>query len=79
MNRIPSQKFLEMRAQHRRHHWERERRNNGWNYAQAAKAHGITLREWGMLECGVSPEDLRAGLYPRASGGRPINRPSSIP
>lgn len=68
MNRLPSQKFLDMMAQNRRHHWERERKKNGWDYAQAASAHGITVREWAMLECDVTPAQLAQGRYPAKKG-----------
>lgn len=50
------------------HEWQRDRQRNGWNYAEAAKFYGISIREWAMLECGTTPHELAAGLYPRAGG-----------
>ena len=79
LKRIPSVTFETLRQQAQsRMHWERVRKNHGWNYAQAAAAHGISVREWAMLECGVTPEDLRAGLYPRAAGGRPSRHAGAL-
>lgn len=64
----PSQKFHAMRVAAPPHEWQRQRMNNGWSYADAARSNGITIREWAMLECGTTPEDLRTGRYPRAGG-----------
>lgn len=70
MTIIPSQKFQQMMAENRRHHWERERKKNGWNYAEAASAYGLTVREWAMLECDATPAQLAQGRYP-VKEGRP--------
>lgn len=43
---------------------ERWRLNAGMNYAQAAAALEITIRQYGMIECGVTADELASGAYP---------------
>lgn len=71
IDRVPSPQFEILRRQQDPKRWERERRNMGWNYAEAARAHGISVREWAMLECGVTPEQLREHEYPEKTGRIP--------
>jgi hypothetical protein len=69
MTRAPSLRFTTLQRSGK--DWQRWRLQQGYNYAQAAQEHQISVREWGMLECRVSPEDLRDGLYPYTKGGEP--------
>ncbi len=55
--------------------WQRWRTGRGLNFAQAAQEHGLTLREWAMLECNVTPENLVQGRYPSCRN-RGLTRPS---
>lgn len=68
--RLPSPRYLETRDVCRPDYWERLRKDCGLNFAEMAQQQGVTLREYAMLECGVTPEELADGYYPR-TGGRP--------
>lgn len=67
----PIQQFEFLRYQKDPKEFERDRRREGWNFAQAAKAHGVSVREWAMLECGTTPEELACGQYPKKTGRIP--------
>ena len=66
---------LERLADHRK----RWRQDQGYNFAQAAKALGLTLREYAMQECGVTTDMLATGNYPSTVNVTTANRRSADP
>lgn len=53
---------------------QRWRQSQHLNFAQAAAQKGVSLRQYAMLECGVTAEELAAGDYTSTTERRASRR-----